>query len=201
MLPKHILSRSIRCLSNDTCDSQTCIRNTAKQRAVSNFGLRVTSTQQISSAACRCERHSSIFAVSANASWQQLAWLDSVCQFPAVLKQCQPWSSTAYCASRSNRHTLKVTEGVGRRHFAESAVTMASKWQRGDPVSSINLASSDSYSNSVSQGAQTLHRCARREIRSGACLVRPSILVTQRVASVILSTSHASHMRQRRGGK
>ncbi len=28
LLPKHILSRSIRCLDNDTCSLQTCIRNT-----------------------------------------------------------------------------------------------------------------------------------------------------------------------------
>ena len=28
LLPKHILGRSNRCLDNDTCSPQTCIRNT-----------------------------------------------------------------------------------------------------------------------------------------------------------------------------
>ncbi len=48
-------------------------------------------TQQNRSVGCRCERHSSIFAVSLNASWQKGSQqLLPVCQIRAVLQSCRP---------------------------------------------------------------------------------------------------------------
>ena len=71
LLPKHMLGNSPRCLDNDICSLQTCIRHTAKLRASNSVGLRMTSTHQMPSAECKCERDSSIFAVSLTASRQE----------------------------------------------------------------------------------------------------------------------------------
>ncbi len=68
-------------------------------------------------------------AVSLNASWQEGSQqLLPVCRICAVSLESMPaLSNIAYCGLHFNQYRIKLTEGVRRRHVAESAVAMAAR--------------------------------------------------------------------------